>query len=477
MGNEIPSSHFNSEDLNEFADRLHKETQLISKWLEQDCFSCPHKMLGYELEAWLIDDKFHPAPINEHFLQALDNPLVVPELARFNVELNNLPQRLTGDVFQRMEQNLKQICRQCRAQAHLLGCDLLMIGILPSVRESDLSLKYMTNLSRYRALNEQVLRLRRGHPLHINIQGQEHLCTSCNNVMLEAATTSFQLHLQMPTRQAIRYFNAAIILSAPMVAATGNSPFLFGKNLWEETRIPLFEQSVSVGGHKGSKAGDLKRVSFGTGYIKKSLLECFQENQYHFPVILPVLYDDPPEKLSHLRLHNGTIWRWNRPLVGFDAQGKPHLRLEHRVIAAGPSIIDTVANATLFVGLMQSLIERPVPPEFELPFNRAKHNFYAAARWGLAAEFDWFNDKRYNARELLLQHLLPMARVGLEQLEINPTDIQHYLSIIEQRITTGQTGAYWQRHYAATHGCDMDALTAAYAERQYAGNPVHEWTI
>lgn len=477
MGNEIPSSHFSPEDLKEFSDRLDQETRLVSTWLEQDRFSSPYRMFGYELEAWLIDDNFQPAPINEDFLQALNNPLVVPELACFNIELNSLPQSLTGDIFTRMERDLEQTCRQCRTQARSFGCDLLMIGILPSVRESDLSLRHMSNLSRYRALNEQVLRLRQGRPLHIDIQGREHLRTKHNNVMLEAATTSLQLHLQIPASQAARYFNAAIILSGPMVAATGNSPFLFGKNLWEETRIPLFEQSVSVGGHEGSEEGNLKRVSFGTGYIKNSMLECFQENQHHFPTILPVLFDDPPEKLSHLRLHNGTIWRWNRPLIGFDARGEPHLRLEHRVASAGPSIIDTVANAALFAGMMKSLVDRPAPAEWELPFDLAKRNFYAAARWGLAAEFNWLNDERLNARVHLLQHLLPIARAGLEQLEINQADIHHYLGIIEQRLVTGQTGACWQRRYAAAHEYNMDALTAAYAERQYGGKPVHEWTI
>ena len=477
MGNEIPSSHFSTEDLEIFNDRLREETRIVGDWLEQNRFSCKQNMFGYELEAWLIDRNFRPAPINECFLQSLNDPLVVPELASFNIELNSPPQHLTGNAFNDMKQGLTQMYNQCRHQARLLDADMLMIGILPTVMEDDLSLQQMSNSPRYRALNEQIFRLRHGQPLRINIEGKEHLSTTHNDVMLEAATTSFQLHLQIPSNLAIRYYNAAIILSGPMVAATSNSPYLFGKHLWEETRIPLFEQSVSIGGHKNSKEGNFKRVSLGTGFATTSLLECFLENCDHFPVVLPVKYDEPPENLAHLRLHNGTIWRWNRPLIGFDSEGEPHLRIEHRVIPAGPSIIDTVANAAFFTGMMKNLVDSTTPPEQNLSFSQAQNNFYAAAQFGLKAEFQWLAGQRINAREHLLQCLLPLARSGLESLEINQADIRLYLDIIEQRIKSGQTGANWQQRFAATHDHDMKALTAAYAAQQQRGNPVHEWTI
>lgn len=477
MGDEIPSSHFSPKDLEIFTDRLREETQLVGDWIAQDRFSCDQKIFGYELEAWLIDSNFRPAPINERFLQALDNPLAVPELANFNFELNSLPLQLAGKVFTDIEQSLTQICRQCRHQAQLLDADMLIIGILPTVKETDLSLENMSNSPRYRALNEQIFRLRHGRPLQVDIKGQERLIIHHNDVMLEAATTSLQLHLQVPANLAVRYYNASIILSGPMVAATGNSPYLFGKHLWEETRIALFEQSVSIGGHKNSEEDNLKRVSFGTGYAKNSLLECFQENYDHFPVILPVLFDEPPEKLAHLRLHNGTIWRWNRPLIGFDAKGEPHLRIEHRVVSAGPSIIDIVANEALFAGLMKRLVDEEIPHEKVLAFSDAKNNFYAAAQFGLQAKFHWLDGKYLDAGEFILKCMLPMARTGLERLEINKEDIRYYLGIIEQRIITGQTGASWQRRYAAAHHHDMDALAAAYALQQQYGNPVHEWPV
>ncbi len=477
MGDEIPSNHFNSRDLEAFTERLRNETQIVSDWFKKDQFAFEQKMFGYELEAWLVDHDYQPAPINEQFLRALNDPLVVPELASFNIELNSLPQQLGGHVFSNMQQNLKRTYDQCRHQAQLLNSDLLMIGILPTVKESDLSLKHMSNSPRYRALNEQIFRLRHGRPLKIDIKGEEHLRTSHDDVMLEAATTSLQLHLQISPHLATRYYNAAIILSGSMVAATGNAPYLFGKHLWEETRIPLFEQSVSIGGHKHSDEGDLKRVSFGTGYAKNSLIECFQENLDHFPVVLPVLFDEPPEKLAHLRLHNGTIWRWNRPLIGFDVQGQPHLRIEHRVISAGPSTVDTVANAALFVGAIKSLVDTTQPPEEILSFDQAQHNFYAVAHSGLKTNLHWLDGKYTSAQEHILEQLLPLAKSGLKQLNVHEDDIQHYLGIIEHRMTTGQTGTIWQQRYTATHGHDMRALTAAYAKHQQRGKPVHEWPI
>jgi len=477
MGNEIPSSHFSDEDVANFNSRLNQETALLSDWFAQNRFAPEQQMFGYELEAWLIDKNHNPTPINEQFLKALNHPLVVHELASFNVELNSLPQHLSGPVFGNMHKNLNQIHDSCRKQAQQLGSDMLTVGILPTVKESDLTLKNMSNSPRYRALNEQVLRLRHGRPLHINIKGKEHLRIQHDDVMLEAAATSFQLHLQVPLHLAARYYNAAIVLSGPMVAATGNSPFLFGKQLWEETRIPLFEQAVSVGGHHTEVEGDFKRVFFGTDYAKASLFECFQENLEHFPPILPVLFDEPPELLTHLRLHNGTIWRWNRPLIGFDEHGVPHLRIEHRVIPAGPSVIDTVANAALFVGAMKSLTGLRYPPEMDLSFNHARHNFYQAARLGLAATFHWFNDQQINAREFLLHYLIPSARTGLEQLDIDDRDIALYLGVIEHRIKSGQTGTQWQQRFASLHGYDMHALTVAYANLQQSGKPVHEWPV
>jgi gamma-glutamyl:cysteine ligase YbdK (ATP-grasp superfamily) len=295
--------------------------------------------------------------------------------------------------------------------------------------------------------------------------------------MLESATTSFQIHTQLNPQQAVRAYNASLILAAPMVALTANSPYLFGKNLWAETRIPVFEQAVAVGGYDGAMFGPIHRVTFGTGYVRGSLLELFRENLEHYPILLPVSYGENNPELRHLRLHNGTIWRWNRPLVGFDANGEPHLRLEHRVVPAGPSMIDTLANAAFYYGVMTTLSTMEPAPENFIKFDKARDNFYAAARFGLRANLSWSNAEVVSVHELLEQQLLPMAESGLQQLGVDKHDRQTYLQVIAERLQSGMNGANWQRAFVSKHGADMTALTAAYLERQESGEPVHEWTI
>jgi hypothetical protein len=478
MGGEISSSRFEARDFEAFAARLSGETALLAEWFREGVFANEPGTGGFELEAWLIDTECQPAPINAAYLERLASPLVVPELARFNVEINSSPRRLRGDALRRMQEELEKTWQRGQAVAAELNTRLLMIGILPTVGEQDLCLANMSDMKRYRALNEQVLRLRGGRPLQLDIQrDQEHLRMQHHDVMLESAATSFQIHLQIAQAHAARYYNAALIASAPMVAVNANAPFLFGHALWDETRIPLFEQAVEVGGREGAAYGPMRRVTFGTGYARESLLECFTENEQHYPPLLPIELDDEPARLSHLRLHNGTIWRWNRPLVGFGPDGRPHLRIEHRVVAAGPTVVDEIANAALFFGLAQFLAHRTPAPELQLSFAQARDNFYAAARNGLDAQVTWLNECRLPLRRLLAEELLPMAHRGLEAFEIDREDRELYLGVIEARVRTGRNGAAWQRAYAAQHGRDMQALTAAYAARQHGGRPVHEWDL
>ncbi len=477
MGQEIRETHFTPEDFEAYAASLRGETELLGEWFEQGIFSARDRMGGFELEAWLIDGAARPAAINEQFLARLDNPMVVPELARFNVELNDYPQHLWGSALSRFEASLGATWERCRRVAAELDARLLMIGILPTVREADLTQANMSDMKRYRALNEQVLRLRGGQPLELDIHGHEHLKTAHKSVMLESTTTSFQLHLKVHPRDAVRAYNAALVLSAPMVALAANSPYLFGHDLWDETRIPLFEQSVAVGGIAGASHGPMRRVTFGSGYVRKSIYECFLENEQHYPVLLPMTFHEGLEQMSHLRLHNGTIWRWNRPLIGFDYDGIPHLRIEHRVVPGGPTVVDAIANAAFFFGLSKALIDAGTPPEQQLPFDRARDNFYTAARHSLEASITWLDGAKVPIRSLILEQLLPLARSGLETLEIDALDIDKYLGIIEGRVRGARTGAAWQRAYVARHGASMEALTEAYYQCQEGGQPVHEWSL
>jgi hypothetical protein len=472
MGQEIASSQFKKRDFAEFGVRLRAETELLGKWFSEGRVFIEGDVGGFELEAWLVDNEYLPAPINEAYLEQLSSPLVVPELATFNVELNTPEQALHGAVLEHMHLALAQIWDECQRGAAPFNARLVMIGVLPTVNQRDLNLERMSRRVRYRALNEQVLRLRNGHPLALDIEGRERLRMVHHDVMLESAATSFQIHLQVSRHNAKRFFNAALLISAPMVAACANSPFLFGYDLWDETRIPLFEQAVAVASRRHDSP---PRVTFGSGYVQDSLFEYFVENLTRFPMLLPMCMEEALTQLSHLRLHNGTIWRWNRPLIGLGPNGEPHLRIEHRVVSAGPSVVDCIANAALFFGLVYTLGTLPQPPETQLPFEIARDNFYAAARNGLRAELIWLNGRRVRVRELLLEQLLPMARHGLESLDLDPEDIDRYLGIMEVRVRKESNGTSWQRAFVARHGRDMATLTAAYLAHQQSGLPVHEW--
>ncbi|MCW8826251.1 MAG: glutamate--cysteine ligase [Gammaproteobacteria bacterium] len=477
MGQDIASCHFKQSDFEQFSQKLSHETTLLREWFDKRLLSSNENFVGFELEAWLIKAGGQPAPVNESYLSMLDdNALFSPELSQFNIELNSTPRHLSGDLFSAMKRELDSNWGHCREVAQQIDTDLAMIGTLPTLDDNMLTLEHMSQTARYQALNEQVLRMRQGRPIELDINGIEHLSSSHKDVMLEAATTSFQIHLQVSRDKALRYYNAMQALSAPLVAMSGNSPILFGKKLWQETRIPIFEQAVPVGGINGAAFGPLKRVSFGTGYARHSLMELFDENEQHFPVMLPETLSDDPAELSHLRLHNGTIWRWNRPLIGFDGDGTPHLRIEHRVMPAGPTTIDTIANCALFIGLSHYFAEMSEPIEAMLDFSLVRDNFYLAAKRGLKAQVSWLRGESGRADELL-QHLIPLARLGLERLECSRNDIDDYISVIEGRVAKGQTGAVWQLNYLEANGGDLEKMFIAYLQGQNSGNPVHEWKI
>jgi hypothetical protein len=475
MGQEIETLSFDAAAFARFRSHLAEETQLLAEWVRAGAIAEAPYVVGFELEAWLVDHSLFPSPINEAYLAALANPLVVPELSRFNVELNGTPQPLVPGALLRLEREFEATWRHCVDVAHDLDASLVMIGILPTIREADLCLANMSPLNRYHALNEQVMRARHGRAIPVDIAGREHLLAMHRDVMMEAATTSFQVHLQVPASRAARYYNASLILSGPIVAASGNSPVLFGRNLWDETRIPLFEQAVATGAGHNTGRDATHRVTFGSGYVRESVLECFVENESFFPCLLPMHFPDGAPTLEHLRLHNGTIWRWNRPLVGFDAQGTPHFRIEHRTLPSGPSVLDMMANAALYVGLVHHLANREIAPESRLSFEHARENFYRAAHEGLTAQLTWIDGTVTHARTLLLDELLPAARDGLVGLGLEPDEIDRYLEVIEARVRSGQTGAEWQRQHLNAHGRDLFELTSAYLEHQRSSMPVHEW--
>ena len=476
MGQEIAQEAFEQADFDAFHARVADETARLRQWFETERFSRRSFMAGFEAEAWLVGASAEPVPMNAAFLDALDNDLVVPELSQFNVEVNGSPTSLTARAFSRLADELDHTWAQCRSCAESLGARVLMIGILPTVPPEALCLDNISSMSRYRALNTELLRQRGGEPFELDIQGAgagaERLRRTHPDVMAEAAATSFQVHLQVRQANAARLYNASLAVSAPLVAVSANSPYLFGHDLWAETRIPVFEQAINPG------LGALPRVTFGQGYVRDSLLELFEENLADYPPLLPAVSDADAGTLANLRFHNGTIWRWNRPLIGFDHDGIPHLRIEHRVVPAGPTVEDSIANAALYYGLVASLSTRDEPIEQVLPFDAARDNFYAAARDGLDARIRWPGASgAVDLRDLVLEELLPLAFEGLEWLGVPDAEARGFLGTIERRVDSRQNGATWQRRWVERHGRDFQGLTLAYLECQATGTPVHRWPV
>lgn len=477
MGSEVTQRFFEAEDFSQFRTRLDEETALLKKTFDDEAFSTRGDVAGFELEAWLVNQSGDPLADNEHFLNALDSPLVVPELAKFNIELNGSPCALTGKVFSRMHDELSATWQRCLDTADKLGCHLITIGTLPTA-EADIFIdENMSGMLRYKSLNDRVMALRDGRHLQIDIEGTEgteDLSLKHHDVMLEAAATSFQIHLQCHPQNAVRDFNASIIASAPLVAVGANSPFLFGHSLWDESRIPLFEQSVDVGEH------NKPRVTFGTDYAHDSLFEIFEENRTQHLILLPMVQDAPPSKFNHLRFQNGTMWRWVRPLLGFDFDGQLHLRIEQRVPSAGPTLRDCVANAAFYYGMVRGFSLLPEPPELRLSFRDARENFYNAARYGLNARVIWHDGQQQqetNMSKLITTELLPLAKRGLQSLDIPEAEIRDFLDIIGARVDSGQNGAAWQRRWMRMNKGNLHELVLAYRELQDTNQPVHTWPL
>ena len=476
MGQEIEKAEFNPADFKRFQRRLTDEMLLLRQLFVDNSFNSGHEIGGYELEAWLVDQSTHPAPVNQEFISQLSNPLVVPELSRFNVELNSVPHELSGRALNLMHEELAALWQSCVDTAATLNTRLAMMGTLPVLDDKLLNIANMSEVERYRGLNEQVLKLRQGMPIKLDISGRDHLQSSHHDVMLEAAATSFQIHLQVRPENAVRYYNASVLTSAPLLAAAANSPILFGKDLWVESRIPLFEQAVNTDsegeiGHTGRS-----RVTFGHAWCKVSVLELFEENMDLYPVLLPTVCASDREELWHLRLHNGTIWRWNRPLIGVGEEGF-HLRIEQRVVPAGPTIVDMIANAAFYYGLTAALANEQPAPEMLIDFDQVKDDFYLVAEHGLQSPIHWPGEEKMNVKDLLLEKLIPAARSGLSELGLSEDSINHYIDVFQARVESGQNGAAWQRNYVRHHNCSLAEMTEAYIINQQSLKPVHEWLI
>ncbi len=448
------------------------------------------KRLGMEQELCLVDGNWRPALVAPAVLDRLSHDAYTTELGRFNLEINLQPLELGGKCFSTLEDDLRRHIQTVREAAKHEGAEVVLAGILPSFRKTDLSMDSITPRDRYYALNEAVTRMR-GGPLQLNIVGIDELNVEHDSVMLEACNTSCQVHLQTDAEEFARLYNTSQAVLGPVLAAAVNSPLLFGKRLWAETRIALFQQSVDTRAAMKHLRERTPRVRFGDSWVKESVLELFQEDIARFRALLPMdVGEDSLEtldagivpRLAALQLHNSTIYRWNRPCYGV-ANGTPHLRIECRALPAGPTVLDEVANAALWVGTVLGAAAEFGDITDYLDFDDAKGNFLAAARHGLNASFQWVNDENIGATELVLEHLVPVARRGLAAATVDSEDIDRYLGIVEERVANCATGAQWQLRSLAKmkgHGTPAEritALTAGLAARQHGDQPGHRWSL
>ena len=473
MGREISSQEILCEDT--FLDRLRSETSLVMQWFKENAYDPASPAFGgLELEAWLIDRDGFPSERNLEFLERLADPAMVPELAAFNFEFNSEPHLLSHRCFSDFEDELNTHWTQARATADQLGLRPMMIGIPPTLREAHLSLETITPSERYRLLNQRLFQLRGGKPLRFEIEGRDQLCLIQSHLMTEAACTSLQVHLMTSQANAARHYNAMQAPSAAIVAISANSPFLYGRRLWEETRIPAFESAVNLPGPRGLDGRHASRVTFGERYLKSSMMELFIENLHTYVPFLPMVSQSEREALVHLKLQNGTIWRWNRPIVHASSGKPPHLRIENRVMAAGPTVVDVVANTAFAIGLTLHLSGQDRLEE-RLPFELARRNFYASAKRGLGASIIWLDGEVHDIQELIRNELADAAEHALIDAGISALDASYYMGIIRARARNGQTGAAWQRAHANCNGNSHQKMVQDYLERQDEGQPVHRW--
>jgi len=479
--------------LRAFTRHLIQDVRALEYMIAQGRFETGTRRIGAEQELFLVDDRWQPAPIVNEVLEQADDERLVTELARFNLEFNMDPSPFGGTSLREMEEELSGTLDYACETVRSVGGDIVLAGILPTVHLSDLALDNMTPSPRYYALNDALMNLR-GGPAQFQIRGVDELFVKHDSIMLEGVNTSFQTHFQVAPDEFARFYNIAQVVAAPCLAAATNSPLLFGKRLWRETRIALFQQAVDTRSSNLYLREMSPRVHFGTGWVEESVMEIFKEDISRFHVILTTeLNEDPFEVLQKggvpdlqaLQLHNGTVYRWNRPCYGM-TDGEPHLRIENRILPSGPTPADEVANAALWFGLVSGLAERYDDIREVITFPRVKSNFVAAAREGLASQFAWLEGQRQvPAHELILDDLLPMAEDGLRASGVDEADVDRYLGIIYERVKTGQTGSQWQldsldamkEKSGGKRAERLTALVAAMVDRQTGGDPVHEWPL
>ncbi|MET8956219.1 glutamate-cysteine ligase family protein [Streptomyces sp. NPDC004393] len=496
MGEKVVAGAFDLSDRQRYRDKLRRCLTGLARLLEEERFDRPKNLMGLEIELNLAGPDGMPRMMNAEVLERIASRDFQTELAMFNLEVNIAPHRLGDRVFDRLAEELRTSLAYAHRKANEVDAGIVMIGILPTLDRDDLVSSNLSAVDRYTLLNDQIVAAR-GEDFTLDIDGVERLVCTSRSIAPEAACTSVQLHLQVTPARFADVWNAAQAVAAAQIAVGANSPFLFGRELWRESRPPLFQQSTDTRPPELQAQGVRPRTWFGERWIT-SAYELFEENLRYFPALLPICDPEDPlrvldeggtPRLAELVLHNGTVYRWNRPVYGI-ADGVPHLRVENRVLPAGPTIVDVIANAAFYYGVVRALAEDARPVWARLPFEAAAANFDNACRYGIDARLKWPRRGRYGgmaeveAVDLVRDELLPLAEAGLDAWGVEPADRDLYLGVIEERCRLRTNGATWQSatfHRALEQGLDRDAALAAttrrYGQLMHLGEPVHTWPV
>ncbi len=492
MGKEVAAQSYSREERQRYREKVHQDLDVFERMLAERAFDEAVPLTGLEIELNLVDEEHQPAFVNDDVLRAIADPDYQTELAQFNIELNVAPRALPGDAALHLEEALRESLNRAESKANESGTRIVPIGILPTLRPEHLAGEWISENNRYTALNDSIF-YARGEDVVIDIEGPtgERVHTFADTIAPESACTSVQLHLQVGPGRFADHWNAAQTVSAPQVAIAANSPFFFGRRLHAETRIELFSQATDTRPIELKNQGVRPRVFFGERWIT-SIFDLFEENARWFPALLAEAGDEDPVAvleaggtplLEELNLHNGTVYRWNRPIYD-PAGGHPHVRVENRVLPAGPTIIDVLANAAFYYGVVRTLADEDRPVWTRMSFPAAQANFETAARDGMEARLYWPGLGELQADELVLRHLLPLARQGLAEWEVSQEVIDRYLGVIEERCTSGVNGAVWQTECVrrleeggADRATALAGMLERYCAHMHTNQPVHTWEL
>jgi CBS domain-containing protein/gamma-glutamylcysteine synthetase len=490
MGDKNVSMESDESRLRQFTKAVLNDLQALEKMLAEGQMETDGLRIGAEQEMFLVDSAMRPAPLVLEVLENAQDERLTTEIGRFNIEANLTPLEFSGDCLSRLENELNELVGIVKNSARTFGADAVLCGILPTIQQSDLIEGNLTPKPRYLELNRVLTHLHGSERL-VHIKGLDELRLHLKDTFIEFSNTSFQVHLQVGIRDFVKHYNWAQAVAAPVLASAVNSPILLGHRLWQETRLALFQHAVDERSHTHHERNRPARVSFGRDWVRNSMLEVFHEDVARFRVILTrAVEENSLETLSagkipelHAwRMHNSTIWRWNRACYGV-MNGKPGLRIEARFLPSGPTVPDEMANAAFFLGLIMALPEEFGDVEERMSFDDAKTNFFGAARYGLKTQIRWLDGASCSARKLILEELLPRAKTGLEKVGIDAGDIEKYLGILKERVSQEKTGAGWMLDSLAAmdkrakQNVRMRSLTAAMKTNQESGAPMHLWRL